>query len=63
LSFLLETDELIELSKNTDERFWIGTSGWFNYRVQYTKIHGYSVVQLRKSANARGRELAFETEE
>jgi len=63
LSFLLETDELIELSKNTDERFWIGTSGWFNYRVQYTKIHGYSVVELRKSANARGRELAFETEE
>lgn len=63
LSFLLETEELEELAKTTDPKFWVGTSGWFNYRVQYTKLHGYSLVELRKSANAVGKELAFDPEE
>lgn len=63
LSFLLETEDLEELAKNTDPRFWIGTSGWFNYRVQYTKLHGYSIVELKKSAAKVGRELAFDPEE
>jgi Fe-S-cluster containining protein len=63
LSFLLETEELEKLAKDTDPKFWVGTSGWFNYRVQYTKMHGYSLVELKKSAGAAGKELAFDTEE
>jgi hypothetical protein len=63
LSFLIDTEELEKLAKDTDPKFWVGTSGWFNYRVQYTKMHGYSLVELKKSANAAGKELAFDTEE
>ena len=63
LSFILESDELEKLAKDTDPKFWVGTSGWFNYRVQYTKLHGYSLVELRKSAEKAGKELAFDAEE
>lgn len=63
LSFLLETEELEQLAKDTDPKFWVGTSGWYNYRVQYTKLHGYSLVELKTAANKAGRELAFDPEE
>jgi Fe-S-cluster containining protein len=63
LSFLLETEELEILAKDTDPKFWVGTSGWFNYRVQYTKEHGYTLVELRKASEKAGKPLAFDTEE
>ena len=63
LSFILSSEELQELADNTDPKFWVGTSGWFNYRVQYTKMHGYTLVELRKSAQSVGKELAFDVEE
>jgi Fe-S-cluster containining protein len=63
LSFILSTEELEELAEKTDPKFWVGTSGWFNYRVQYTKQHGYTLVELKKSAESVGKELAFDVEE
>lgn len=60
LSFILETDELQDLYDNTDERFWNGVIGWYNYRVQYTRLHGYTMVELKKAAEKDGRELCFE---
>lgn len=63
LSFLITTEELEKLSKDTDPKFWVGTSGWFNYRAQYTKMHGYSLVELKKSAESAGKQLAFDVDE
>lgn len=60
LSFILSTEELKDLAEKTDERFWNGVIGWYNYRVQYTKLHGYSLVELRKAAKNDGRELSFD---
>lgn len=63
LSFLISTEELEELAKTTDPKFWVGTSGWFNYRVQYTKLHGYSIEELEKAAGEGGKILAFDPAE
>jgi len=59
LSFLLSDEELDELAKNTDEKFWRGVVGWMNYRVQFTREHGYSVDELLNFAKEEGLELAF----
>lgn len=59
LSFLLSDEELEELSKNTDEKFWRGVIGWMNYRVQFTREHGYGVDELLNFAKEEGLELAF----
>lgn len=62
LSFLLTTEELEELSKNTDDKFWKAVPGWFNYRVQYTKEHGYDHAYLNEQAVSIGKKLVFEEE-
>ena len=59
LSFMLEPEELIELEKTTDSKFWKGVEGWFNYRVQFTKEHGYDYDTLKKEADAVKVELRF----
>ena len=59
LSFLLSTEELEHLSKNTDEKFWKGVIGWFNYRVEFTKEHGYNLDELREFAKEKGLDLSF----
>ncbi|NDB56859.1 YkgJ family cysteine cluster protein [bacterium] len=63
LSFLLTTEELIELEKTTDKKFWKAVQGWFNYRVGYTKLHGYGYDKLDSEAKAVGVELRFPKEE
>jgi len=63
LSFLLESEELEKLAKDTDPKFWVGTSGWFNYRVEFTKQHGYSIEELEKAAGEGGKVLAFDPKE
>lgn len=63
LSFLLSDQEMIELSKNTDERMWKAVQGWFNYRVHYLKEHGLSVEEIRREAEAVGVEVAFRTDQ
>lgn len=63
LSFLLTTEELIELEETTDPKFWKAVQGWFNYRVQYTKMHGYDYDRLHKEAEAVKLELRFPKEE
>ena len=59
LSFLLENNELVELQKTTPAHFWLAVDGWFNYRVQYTKLHGYSDEVLQKEAVAVGSSIKF----
>lgn len=63
LSFILSTEELEDLRKNTDDKFWSGVSGWFNYRAHYTKIHGYPVEVLRRAADDSGKKLSFDPDE
>jgi Fe-S-cluster containining protein len=63
LSFLLTADELIELEKTTDKKFWKAVQGWFNYRVGYTKLHGYDYDKLNSEAKAVGVELRFPREQ
>lgn len=60
LSFMLPDEELIELQKNTDEKFWSGVTGWYNYRVEFTKLHGFSDEELDKAAKEVGASLTFE---
>lgn len=62
LSFLLTTEELIELEKNTDPKFWKAVQGWFNYRVEYVKMHGYDYDKLEAEAKAVKLELRFPRE-
>lgn len=62
LSFLLTNEELIELEKNTDKKFWKAVQGWFNYRVEYVKIHGHGYDKLNNEAKAVGLELRFPKE-
>jgi Fe-S-cluster containining protein len=59
LSFLLSTEELQELQKNTDPKFWMAIDGWFNYRVQYIKEHGHEVDYLHEQAVSVGRKITF----
>lgn len=63
LSFLLTTEELEELAQNTEEKFWQGVVGWYNYRVQFTKQYGYSFEELGKEAEAVGNKLSFNNED
>jgi Fe-S-cluster containining protein len=62
LSFLLTTEELIELEKTTDPKFWKAVQGWFNYRVEYVKMHGYDYDKLESEAKAVKLELRFPRE-
>jgi hypothetical protein len=50
---------LVELQKTTPAHFWLAVDGWFNYRVQYTKLHGYSDEVLQKEAVAVGSSIKF----
>jgi Fe-S-cluster containining protein len=59
LSFLLDSSELIELSKKTDQKFWSGVVGWYNYRVGFTKLHGYSFDELKGYAKNDGNPITF----
>lgn len=59
LSFLLTTEELQELERVTDEKFWKAVEGWFNYRVQFTKEHGYDYDYLNTQAVSIGKKLVF----
>lgn len=63
LSFLLTTEELIELEQKTDPKFWKAVQGWFNYRVQYIKLHGYDYDKLDSEAKAVNLPLKFPKEE
>ena len=62
LSFLLPDDELIELRNTTDDKFWNGIVGWFNYRVEFTKNHGYSLDILKEESSKSGISIAFTIE-
>ena len=62
LSFLLTTEELQYLSENTDPKFWKAIDGWVNYRVQYTKEHGYDFDHLNEVAVTVGKKLLFPKE-
>ena len=63
LSFLLSPEELDELADKTDDRMWKAGEGWFNYRVEYTKVHGLPVPKLREAAERAGKQIAFQVEE
>ena len=63
LSYLLPAAELEELARNTDDRMWKAVEGWFNYRVEYTKIHGLPMPRLRSEAEKSGKKIAFSVEE
>lgn len=60
LSFLLSPEELEDLADKTDDRMWRAVEGWFNYRVEYTKIHGLPMPKLREAADAAGKKIAFQ---
>lgn len=62
LSFLLTNEELDELSKTTDQKFWKGVIGWYNYRVQFTKLYGLNYSELNEKAKNDGNTLAFPEE-
>lgn len=62
LSFLLPDEELQELSQTTDPKFWKAVDGWFNYRVQYTKEHGYDYDTLNEVAVSVNKKLLFPAE-
>jgi len=59
LSFLLSDDELIELRETTDDKFWSGVIGWFNYRVEFTKNHGFGIDRIKQEAEDSGIPIAF----
>lgn len=60
LSFLLTDEELIKLRDTTEDKFWNGVIGWFNYRVEFTKIHGYEKEKLEKESSESGIPIAFQ---
>ena len=62
LSFLLDTEELEWLANNTDDKFWAGVKGWYNYRVEFTKLHGYDYVTLKSRAEKDNNVLSFNEE-
>lgn len=59
LSFLLSDEELSELRENTDDKFWSGVTGWFNYRVEFTRVHGYEINRLKVESESSGIPIAF----
>lgn len=59
LSFILPIEELQELFENTDPKFWRGVKGWYNYRVEFTRLHGYDYKFLEQSAEENGVPLVF----
>jgi hypothetical protein len=63
LSFLLTDEELFELRDSTDDKFWSGVSGWFNYRVEFTRLHGYGIDRLGQEAVSSKIPLAFKVED
>ena len=62
LSFLLTAEELKELERVTDKKFWAAVDSWVNYRVQYTREHGYSYDELHTQAVSIGKKLVFDKE-
>jgi Fe-S-cluster containining protein len=62
LSFLLSTEELEELERMTDAKFWKAVDSWVNYRVQYTKEHGHGYDHLHEQAVSIGKKLVFDRE-
>lgn len=63
LSFLISTDEMAELAKTTPEKFWTAAQGWYNYRVEYTKLHGLDVSKLQEEAEKSGGKIGFKIDE
>jgi len=63
LSFFLDPDELEELQEKTDPKFWTAVQGWFNYRVQFTKLHGYTYEELGVFAKDAGVPVSFREKE
>jgi Fe-S-cluster containining protein len=59
LSFLLTDEELLELKESTDDKFWNGIIGWFNYRVEFTKVHGFSRERIESESQSSGIPVAF----
>ena len=59
LSFLLSDEELQELRDTTDDKFWNGVVGWFNYRVEFTRNHGFDNERLIHESEESGLPIAF----
>jgi Fe-S-cluster containining protein len=62
LSFLLDPDQLAQLADETEPKFWDGVRGWYNYRLTFTKMHGYDYNTLGKHAEKDGEVLGFKDE-
>lgn len=63
LSFLLSPEELSQLSEETEPKFWDGVRGWYNYRLTFTKMHGYDYSSLENAAEKDGEILGFKDEQ
>jgi hypothetical protein len=63
LSFLLTNEELEELRDTTDDKFWTGVLGWFNYRVEFVKLHGYGIDKIKQASQKTGIPVAFKVEQ
>lgn len=63
LSFLLTEEELNDLSFETDQKFWKGVMGWYNYRIAFTKLHGYDYKSLEKFAELDNNNLGFKEDQ
>lgn len=59
LSFLLTNEELTDLAAETEQRFWEGVRGWYNYRLTFTKMHGYDYKELEVFAINNNDKLGF----
>ena len=59
LSFLLSDEELLELRDTTEDKFWAGVTGWFNYRVEFTRLHGYDINRLKAESESSKIPIAF----
>lgn len=59
LSFLLTSEELNELRDTTDDKFWTGVIGWFNYRVEFIRSHGFDDDRIIEESKASGIPVAF----
>jgi Fe-S-cluster containining protein len=63
LSFLISTEELQELGKTTDDKMWQAVQGWYNYRVEYIKVHGLGIPRLKQEAEIVGGKIGFQIDE